>query len=338
METKNLSTFSQKPRYDDMMYHQLVNTISKAQSAGLLNKSFLTGLMRGLSQNQEVTLHKGAPSLDAMLHNSGVVSPYGPTLEHVNKARELFEQHNMGTRTYSDDNPAIRPGVITKTDGFNVDDILYKISKNLSNVTKQLQSEPKNPELIKQYEYASAMLEGAMAQNDLTQQSYDVMSESPNSLMNWYPAIATTLDEQNEPAFKTPKTMAIRPTIEYAQFMRHNVLYASERDLQVFNDYLVEELGLVEGKTYFIKLGNYSNKFNFENCICDDIAQIAKQILIINAQAMDKRAATTIDIVAREFIPNDDLPTIYNGMPLRTEFRAFVNFTTGELASLRYDI
>ncbi len=46
---------------------------------------------------------------------------------------------------------------------------------------------------------------------------------------------------------------------------------------------------------------------------------------------MDKRAATTIDIVAREFIPNDDLPTIYNGMPLRTEFRAFVNFTTGEL-------
>ena len=213
-----------------------------------------------------------------------------------------------------------------------------KISKNLSNVTKQLQSEPKNPELIKQYEYASAMLEGAMAQNDLTQQSYDVMSESPNSLMNWYPAIATTLDEQNEPAFKTPKTMAIRPTIEYAQFMRHNVLYASERDLQVFNDYLVEELGLVEGKTYFIKLGNYSNKFNFENCICDDIAQIAKQILIINAQAMDKRAATTIDIVAREFIPNDDLPTIYNGMPLRTEFRAFVNFTTGELASLRYDI
>lgn len=40
----------------------------------------------------------------------------------------------------------------------------------------------------------------------------------------------------------------------------------------------------------------------------------------------------TVDLVVREYIEDvENNPTIYNGMPLRTEFRAFVDWDKNEL-------
>ena len=79
----------------------------------------------------------------------------------------------------------------------------------------------------------------------------------------------------------------------------------------------------------FVKNGRFSNKFDANNsCILWGTYRLADAIANINYQALCCGADGIDEIVVRRFIDYDmkNTPCIYNGLPLRSEFRVFYDF------------
>lgn len=205
---------------------------------------------------------------------------------------------------------AIRPGFIARTDGFNVDEMV----ENLENIPGK-----------------EAMLSRILSVSDLTEKTYERFAKNPNSLYNWYPAVERALDK-TDTELKSPDTKVMRLSIEMAQFIRLEYHEASQADKDLFNQFIFDQFGLEDGKTYFIKTGTFSSKFQFANAKCYEPREMGEYFQVINNFAMQVGAGQTVDLVVREYIEDvEENPTIYNGMPLRTEFRAFVDCDKDEL-------
>lgn len=100
--------------------------------------------------------------------------------------------------------------------------------------------------------------------------------------------------------------------------------------------------GLEADGDYFIKTGTYSSKFDFRNVRVHDpkeIDELGEYLLFIHFQALQMASplcrpciygvSTTNEWVVRRFISDMEMrPTIYNGLPLRTEYRVFVDCDT----------
>ena len=84
----------------------------------------------------------------------------------------------------------------------------------------------------------------------------------------------------------------------------------------------------------FVKNGVFSNKFDAKSCICY-AWDIPRSIAEINEAAAEMffGYAGDDELVVREYIPADTrkTPCIYNGLPLRPEFRVFYDFDTHEV-------
>ncbi|WP_077319444.1 hypothetical protein [Virgibacillus proomii] len=205
---------------------------------------------------------------------------------------------------------AIRPGFIARTDGFDVDQIVA-----------DLENHPEQ----------EGLLSRLLSVSDLTEKTYKRFAENPNSLYNWYPAIEKALAE-SDTELKTPDTKVMRLPIELAQFIRLEYPETSQADKDLFNQFIFDQFDLEDGKTYFIKTGTFSSKFQFANAKCSEPREMGEYFQVINNFAMTVCAGHTVDLVVREYIEDvEDNPTIYNGMPLRTEFRAFVDCDKNEL-------
>lgn len=78
---------------------------------------------------------------------------------------------------------------------------------------------------------------------------------------------------------------------------------------------------------YFMKNAVFSNKFDYQHCITNP-RKIVDDIIAINYAALCVEAQGTDEIILRSVIDFDkkNTPTIYNGMPLRSEFRVFYDF------------
>ena len=79
----------------------------------------------------------------------------------------------------------------------------------------------------------------------------------------------------------------------------------------------------------FVKNATFSNKFDAnKSCNLYGIDSLADAILRINYEALCCGAEGTTEIVVREYIESDlrRTPCIYNGLPLRNEFRVFYDF------------
>lgn len=90
---------------------------------------------------------------------------------------------------------------------------------------------------------------------------------------------------------------------------------------------------------YFIKTGTYSSKYEFRNAHIHnpkEINEMGEYFLFLNhltcsmASPLNNRcfygANTTNEWVVREYIKDkENNPTIYNGLPLHTEYRVFVD-------------
>ncbi|MGE4702661.1 hypothetical protein ACEWF3_11225, partial [Bifidobacterium breve] len=101
-------------------------------------------------------------------------------------------------------------------------------------------------------------------------------------------------------------------------------------------------------ESYFLKTGTYSSKYDYRNAHVDDpheVAQIGEYLLYIQSQAVDMAGplnepamygvSTTNEFVVREYIPDRlGLPTIYMGLPLRCEYRCFIDCDTKELLGI----
>lgn len=80
----------------------------------------------------------------------------------------------------------------------------------------------------------------------------------------------------------------------------------------------------------FMKNGCYSGKFSFDkSCHLSDLSNesIVEHFLSIEYDALMYETSGDLEVVFRAYIkPKDNCPTIYEGMPLRNELRAFYDF------------
>lgn len=77
----------------------------------------------------------------------------------------------------------------------------------------------------------------------------------------------------------------------------------------------------------FIKNAVFSNKFNAHDCFCS-LEDLATSIMNLNYAALCLGANGCEELVVRSVIPHNmrKTPCIYNGLPLRPEFRVFYDF------------
>ena len=118
--------------------------------------------------------------------------------------------------------------------------------------------------------------------------------------------------------------------------------------LQIVDNWAMRAFGLDENKTYFIKTGTYSSKFDFRNAKvtgAKEVRELGEYLLFIHFQALQMAsplskpiiygACTTTEWVVREYIEDkENNPCIYHGLPLHTEYRVFVDFDTDEILGI----
>lgn len=226
-------------------------------------------------------------------------SAYYPSRLEINAMMRQFETPKL--------KEAIKPGFIARTDGFNVDEIVASLEQRPG---------------------TDALLSRLLSVSDLTTLTYKRFSDNPNSLMNWIRPLEAANAKADAP-FAMPATKVLRLPIELAQFIRIEYAETSQRDRALFNDWIFDQFGLEDDKTYFIKTGTFSSKFQFANAKCAEPREMGEYFQVVNNFAMELGAGHTVDLVVREYIEDtENNPTIYNGMPLRTEFRAFIDCDT----------
>lgn len=163
---------------------------------------------------------------------------------------------------------------------------------------------------------------------ELLQENFKNLNENKNNFSYWFPKI-------KDCGIEIPKTFYAKVPIQvYNDLLKS--LSAKDlklNDLQNFLSEIVDKT-IQEGFKYnddiFVKNAVFSDKFNF-NKSCRTILnknKLFESILNITYASECVDAAGENEIVIREFINYDNrrTATIYNGMPLRPEYRVFYNF------------
>lgn len=242
-------------------------------------------------------------------------STYYPSAQAMKK---LVENMKLTTQR------AIVPGKIARTDGFNVDGMV-------ENLEQQIQALPEDS---RERTQVQGLLSRTISVSDLTEKLYARFAGNKNSMYNWLNEIKHAV-ANTDTELISPSTKILRLPMELAQFIRLEYPETSKEDKELFNQVLFDKFGLEDGQTYFIKTGTFSSKFQFANAKCSEPREMGEYFQVINNFAMTVGAGQTIDLVVREYIEDvEGNPTIYNGMPLRTEFRAFVDCDKKELIGI----
>ena len=166
---------------------------------------------------------------------------------------------------------------------------------------------------------------------------FDFSREHENDFSFWYPKV-------KECGIQTPRTFytklpSAQDEPEYAGRL-YQAFYMEhpKEDEAVVRAYLDERVipKLIEMNLtghVFVKNGRFSNKFNANGtCNLYGLHELYRSIIGINYGAMCVGAEGMDEIVVRKFIesPSGQTPCIYNGLPLRPEFRVFYDFDTRE--------
>ena len=166
---------------------------------------------------------------------------------------------------------------------------------------------------------------------------FDYTREHENDFSFWYPKI-------KDCGITTPLTFYTKlPSAEkepeYARrlYQAFHMEHPKE-DEEVVKAYLEERVipKLKEMKLtghVFVKNGRFSNKFNANGtCNLYGLHELYRAIILINYEAICYGAEGADEIVVRKFIESSEeaTPCIYNGLPLRPEFRVFYDFDTRE--------
>lgn len=204
--------------------------------------------------------------------------------------------------------------------------VQYGLDAEFRNQMRSMEQKFKETNNPMYYHLSSRMKSVASLDDDL----YQEFCDNENSLYNWFPSLKKAIDQQG--FFKTPKTKMLRLPVELAQFIRLDYQDTTQESKDIFNQIIFKALELEDDQTYFIKTGTFSSKFEFRNAKCNEPHEMGEYFQVINNFAMEVGAGMSVDVVAREYIEDiENNPTIYNGMPLRTEFRTFVDFDTQEI-------
>ena len=179
---------------------------------------------------------------------------------------------------------------------------------------------------------------------DLDPITYAIIDQNKISMGYWLPPLVKAVKEQD--FFKIPKTKVLKVPLTLLQLTRLEYMEHTPTTLRIVDDFCYAAFDLDDDKEYFIKTGTYSSKFDFRNCHvhgAKEVQELGEYLLFIHFQALSYAGAspciygmsTTTEWCVREFIPNNDnLPCIYKGLPLRTEYRVFVDFDDNEVIGI----
>lgn len=181
---------------------------------------------------------------------------------------------------------------------------------------------------------------------DIDEITYTMMTYNRNTMGNWLPALVKASIGQDY--FKIPKTtvVAVPPTVLQLTKLEYESLNKTTRS--ILNKWAQTAFKLETDGDYFIKTGTYSFKFDFRNVRVKDpkeILEIGEYLCYIHGYANQHAGplynpciygmSTTNEWVVREFIESkEDVPTIYNGLPLHVEYRVFIDCDTHEVLSI----
>ena len=180
---------------------------------------------------------------------------------------------------------------------------------------------------------------------DLDPVCYETLSCNMNSMGYWFPKIHSM--NQDSEAFKIPNTTIMKVPMPVLQLSRLEYSLINPVTKKIINDFVHRAFLLEDDKTYFVKTGTFSNKFDFRNCKVSgsEVKELGEYLLYDSYCASQMASplnipsivgpALTNEWVVRGFIEDpEDNPTIYKGLPLRTEFRVFVDFDTKKVLSV----
>lgn len=182
---------------------------------------------------------------------------------------------------------------------------------------------------------------------DLDPITYKMIDTNPASMGFWFPTLSDAVSKQD--FFKVPETTIRKVPLPILQLTRVDYFSLTPTTLKIVDEWCKKAFNLDENKTYFIKTGTYSSKFDFRNAKVttpEEVNEIGQYLLFIHNQALSMAhydlsgrkqpciygVSTTTEWVVREYIEDkENLPCIYHGMPLHTEYRVFVDFDTNEI-------
>lgn len=181
---------------------------------------------------------------------------------------------------------------------------------------------------------------------DLDPILYEAIGMNPNSIGCWFPALKNAVDNQD--FFKVPETKIIKVPLPILQLTRCDFMELTPTTIDIVNRWAYKAFELDENKTYFIKTGTYSSKYDFRNAKVTtpkEVRELGSYLLFIHYQALQMASplsnpciygvSTTNEWCVREFIEDkEDNPCIYHGMPLHTEYRVFIDCDTDEILGI----
>ncbi len=181
---------------------------------------------------------------------------------------------------------------------------------------------------------------------DLDPVTYEVLGMNRNSIGHWFPALKAASDNQD--FFKVPATKIVKVPLPLLQLTRNDYFSLTPTTLDIVNRWAYEAFDLDENKTYFVKTGTYSSKFDFRNAKVTtpkEVRELGSYLLFIHFQALQMASplsspciygvSTTNEWCVREYIEDkEDNPCIYHGMPLHTEYRIFIDCDTDEVLGI----
>lgn len=181
---------------------------------------------------------------------------------------------------------------------------------------------------------------------DLDAICYEMLGREPNSMGNWFPALKDAADKHA--FFKVPETKIIKVPMPILQLTRLDFESLTMATKYIVNQFCMKAFDLDVTKTYFIKTGVFSSKFDFRNAKVtgeQEVRELGEYLLYITNIARELAsplsghvmygANTTNEWVVREYIEDkENNPCIYHGLPLHTEYRVFVDFDTDEVLGI----
>lgn len=182
---------------------------------------------------------------------------------------------------------------------------------------------------------------------DLDPLVYELLNHDPNTMSNWLFAIKEVVDKTE--FFKIPKTRIIKVPFALLQSTRvYEFGELSPLSLEIINHYAQRVFDLDLEKDYFIKTGTFSSKFDFRNAKVtkgQEVSELGSYLWYIQHQANQMASplnnvvmygvSSNNEWVVRDFIDDkENNPTIYNGLPLHTEYRVFVDFDKEEVIGI----
>lgn len=165
---------------------------------------------------------------------------------------------------------------------------------------------------------------------------YENNRQNPNTFSYWFQALAGVLQKE----FLVPESVCLELPLELIKCIEQDKRRITDETKNEFVQFVWENEAvqalLAKSPTLFMKSGVFSNKFDFNSsCKLTSKQVLFDQYYNIHYSAALYGANYTNEIVLRTYIEDvENRASIYDGMPLRTEFRVFFDFTKDQLIGI----